>query len=102
MNAMTSERAWECVVETIREMLEQQGDEVEELKPSQALVGDLGIASMNIVHLMVTLEDKLDQPLNFYKLAARDGAVVSDLTVGEMHRFVCDSLNLGGPPAGGS
>jgi acyl carrier protein len=95
MNVTTREAAWDCVVESIVEMLRDQGEEPDEVKPAQLLVGDLGIASVNIIHLMVTMEDKLDHPLNFRKLAMRNGdALASDLTVGELHQFVCESLSL--------
>ena len=95
MKATTSDAAWNCVVESIKEMLEDQGEEVEEVTPTQSIIGDLGIPSINLIHLMVALEDKLDEPLNYYKLATRDGtSVAKDITVGDLHEFVCESLNL--------
>jgi acyl carrier protein len=100
MKVTTSERVWECIVESIVETLREQGEEPDEVKPSQFLVGDLGIASVNIIHLMVIMEDKLDHPLNFRKLATRDGdTLASDLTVGELFQFVCESLEIGGAGA---
>jgi acyl carrier protein len=95
MKVTTSQEAWKCVVESIQEMLQQQGEEVDEVKPTQALFGNLGIASVNIIHLLVTMEDKLDMPLNFHKLVMRGvNSPANDITVGDLHQFICQSLNL--------
>ncbi len=97
MKVTTKEQVWQSVVASIVEMLRDQGEEPDEIRPSQSLVADLGIASVNIIHLMVTLEDRVDHPLNFRQLAIRDGdTLASDVTVGELYEFVCKSLALEG------
>ncbi|HEX3148618.1 MAG TPA: hypothetical protein VHR66_11070 [Gemmataceae bacterium] len=95
MNNPSSRNIWDCVVESIRTVLEETGEEPDKVEPHHALGRDLGIASMHVIHLMVTIEDRLDRPLNFHQLACKEGTTTGqDLTAGDLHRFVCESLRV--------
>jgi len=85
---------WKIIVEALTELLEEMGEEPGEIEPATMLNANLGISSVDAIHLMILLEDRLEKPLSFEKLAVRDGEYVEDLSAGELLRFVGDSLGL--------
>lgn len=61
--------------------------------PETRLIGDLGFESIDVVHLIVTLEERFQrQDLPFESLLMRGGRYVSDLRVGELSTFLQTSL----------
>ena len=75
-------------------VLEEQGAEAGELTPATMLNADLGLSSVEAIHLVIMLEDRVGVPLNFEKLAVRDGEYVDDLALAELLDFTVASLNL--------
>lgn len=90
----TPEDIWKHVTDVIVEMLAERGEEPGPLAPETRINADLGIASVDAIHLMIMLEDRVQTPLNFQDLAVRDGEYVADITVGELHAFVCAALGV--------
>jgi acyl carrier protein len=85
---------WKIIVEALTELLEEMGEEPGEIEPTTMLNANLGISSVDAIHLMILLEDRLEKPLSFEKLAVRNGEYVQDLSAGELLQFVGDSLGL--------
>lgn len=83
---------WALVSGAVAEVLAERGEEPGELGPATSLGADLGISSVDVIHLMITLEDRLGIPLSFQELAVRDGEYADDLTLGEIAAFVSRSL----------
>jgi acyl carrier protein len=90
----TRQECWNIIIEALTELLEEVGEEPGEIQPTTMLNANLGISSVDAIHLMILLEDRLEKPLSFEKLAVRDGEYVQDLSVGELLKFVGDSLGL--------
>jgi acyl carrier protein len=81
--------------DVLRATLEERGDLLEEpVAPMTLLGADLGIASVEVIHIMVLLEERLGMPIDFQTLAVRDGDYVADLSLDEITRFLCASLGL--------
>lgn len=78
------------------ELLAERGEEPPTLTEATSVSADLGISSVEAIHLMIMLEDKLGVPLSFQDLAVRDGEYVDDLTLGEIARFAGRSVAAGG------
>ena len=85
---------WNAIVETLTELLEEQGQEPGEITPATQLNADLGLSSVEAIHMMIMLEDKLDTALNFEKLAVRDGEYVQDISVAVLLDFIARSVGL--------
>jgi len=85
---------WAVIVEALTALLEEQGNEPGEITPATMLNADLGISSVDAIHMMIMLEDRLNAPLSFEKLAVRDGEYVEDLSVAELHDFIAESLGI--------
>lgn len=98
MKVKTRQDCWKIVVEALTELLEEMGEEPGEIEPTTMLNANLGISSVDAIHLMILLEDRLEKPLSFEKLAVRDGEYVQDLSAGELLKFVGDSLGLPDAP----
>jgi acyl carrier protein len=92
---ITSRNAcWAVIVEALTALLEEQGNEPGEITPATMLNADLGISSVDAIHMMIMLEDRLNAPLSFEKLAVRDGEYVEDLSLAELLDFIADSLGI--------
>lgn len=96
MKTRTRAECWATIVATLTDLLEEQGSEPGEVTPQTRLNADLGISSVDAIHLMIMLEDRLDTPLDFEALAVRDGEYVQDLALGELLDFVARSLGAAG------
>ena len=94
---MTNTEVWNHLTAAITELLADRGEEPGPLSDTTKLNADLAISSVEAIHLMIMLEERLRIPLNFQELAVRDGEYVDDLDLGELSRFVARSLN--GPAA---
>ena len=69
------------------------------IRPETRLIGDLGFESIDVVHLVVTLEEHFKrQDLPFEKVLMRDGRYVDDLSVGALADFLHG--HLAGPAQG--
>jgi acyl carrier protein len=78
------------LTEVLRATLEERGDLLDEpLAPETMLGADLGISSVEVIHIMVLLEERLGMPIDFQTLAVRDGDYVADLGFDEITRFLC-------------
>jgi acyl carrier protein len=96
---MTKDEMWKVIVDSVSELLENQDQLSEPITRESALSRDLGVSSVDTVHLFLALEDRLEQPLEFEKLALNNGEYRTDLTVGELFEFVaagCESSGSSG------
>jgi acyl carrier protein len=96
MATVTKDEIWRIIVNSISELLENQGQTPVPITPESALNRDLGISSVETVHLFLVLEDRLEQPLEFEKLALNNGEYRTELTVGELCDFVAASCESAG------
>lgn len=91
----TRQECWKIIAESLTELLEELDTEPpQEMGLETLLNADLGITSVDAIHLMILIEDRLEQPLSFQELAVRDGEYVQELSIGELLKFVGDSLGL--------
>jgi acyl carrier protein len=94
LKVRTRQECWNVIVAALTELMEESGEEPGPMGPNTMLSANLGISSVDAIHLMIMLEDRLQKPLSFEKLAVRDGEYVQDISMGELLKFVGDSLGL--------
>ena len=86
---LTAARIWTDIHDTLQQLLEEQGQELGEISRQSALSADLGLASIDMIHLLITLEDKLEMQLQFDELATGpEGQFRDDLTLGDLNDFI--------------
>jgi hypothetical protein len=90
----TNTQVWNHVTTLVTELLAERGEEPGPLSGETKINADLGISSVEAIHLMILLEDRVGTPLSFQELAVRDGEYVDDLTLGELRAFVCRTLGV--------
>lgn len=100
MPELNREDVWDAIVESLRELMEEQGQELGEVTRDMCLGADLGVSSIDSIHLIISLEDRLQRPLSFEEmLMLPDGQPRKDMTLGELLDFVA-SRTLPAEPAG--
>jgi acyl carrier protein len=92
--AVNRDQCWEILSSSIRGLLLESGIEVGAISPATMLGAELGITSVDAIHLMLMLEDRLDHPFSFERLGVRDGEYVKDLSADEVFSFVCSSMGI--------
>jgi acyl carrier protein len=65
----------------------------EKISPETQIVEDLSFASVDIIHLIVSIEEYYKQKLGFQELVMRNGRYIDDITVNEFVEFVSAKLN---------
>ncbi len=94
MSTMTSARVWTEIREVVTQLLAERGEEPGAMTADTRISADLGISSVDAIHMMITLEDRLATPLNFQEIAVRDGEYVEDISLGDLHVFLCRSVEV--------
>jgi acyl carrier protein len=83
-----------AIIVIISEMLEDWGSESDGVEAATLLAGDLGFASVDLIHLVVAIEEHFGQGrMNFEELLIKDSRYVDDLSVGEIATFVARKLH---------
>ncbi len=82
----------EEILAGVRDILTQMtgdwdGDALE-IGPRTRLSADLGLSSIDALHLVASIDMRFNRRLPYEKLILKDGRYVEDLSVGELARFV--------------
>jgi len=80
----------EQIVAIVAEMVDDWSVDVgDPIGLDTRLVADLEFCSVDIIHLVVTIEEHFSCPrMGFHELVLRDNRYVDDLTVGQLAEFV--------------
>lgn len=100
MTELNREHIWDAIVDCLRELMEDQELELGEVNRDMCLWADLGVSSVDSMHLIIALEDRLQHHLSFDEmLTLPDGQIRKDLTLGELSDLVASRV-LPAEPAG--
>lgn len=94
MSTSTGATVWADINDVITQMLAERGEEPVAMTGETRISADLGISSVDAIHMMIMLEDRLATPLNFQEIAVRDGEYVQDISLGELRAFLCRSIGI--------
>lgn len=89
--AASRDDVWKTILVVIDE-LEKDGLDSRELEANSRLAEDLGLSSVDSIHLAISLEDAFRQQLAIETLVIQNGAYVSGLTLGALHDHICQRL----------
>jgi acyl carrier protein len=89
--AASRDDVWKTILAVIDD-LEKDGLDSRELDTSSRLAEDLGLSSVDSIHLAISLEDAFRQQLSIETLVIQNGAYVSGLTLGALHDHICERL----------
>jgi acyl carrier protein len=89
-----SPRFEQRVVAIVEDLIQDWGLELSEpIGAHTRLFRDLDFASVDIIQLCVAIEQDCDRKLGFQDLLMKQGAYVSELTIGEIGAFVAKRMN---------
>ncbi len=92
---LTREELWSTVRDVVAEVLSPSGVAAEDITPD-SLVSDLGLTSVDAIHTLIILEERLGKNLDFEELVMRDGEYVTDLSLHDLHGYLCRQLGVVG------
>ena len=81
------------IIEIIKDITQEWGIDVDNINSETKLVEDLDFVSVDIIHLVVSIEEHFNQKLGFNELLMQDGKYVDDLSIDELASFVSRKLN---------
>lgn len=88
MAEMNRDRIWNALTDAVTNVLAEQGRTPGPMTPESLINQDLGVTSIDFVHVLLALEDELVQAFEFEKVALRNGIYRTDLTLGELFEFM--------------
>jgi acyl carrier protein len=94
----TREYVWTVMHDIVAEMVNRTGVKPEEIGRASRLQQDLALSSMDVIHMMMSIEEQLGVDLAPEALFEGRDADMTDLTTGELHDFLCSQLGLSGTP----
>jgi acyl carrier protein len=95
---LTPDYVWTVVHGIVAEMVSRTGVRPEEIARGSRLQQDFGLSSMDVIHMMMSIEEQLGTDLQPEDLFAGRDAAMTDLSMAELHEFLCRQLHLPGTP----
>lgn len=83
-----------AIINILEDMTQEWELDLEEISPQTQLVEDLSFASVDVIHLVVSVEEYFKQKLGFDELLMQGGRYVDDLSVEEIVTFVAHKLKV--------
>jgi acyl carrier protein len=80
------------IIDILKDMTQEWDMDTVAINSETKLMENLGFVSVDIIHLVVSIEEHFKQKLGFNALLMRDGRYVDDLSVEEIANFVSSQL----------
>jgi acyl carrier protein len=80
------------IIDILKDMTQEWDMDTVAINSGTKLMENLGFVSVDIIHLVVSIEEHFKQKLGFNALLMRDGRYVDDLSVEEIANFVSSQL----------
>ena len=77
-----------AIIEIIKEITEDWDLEPDEIRPESSLLEDIGLSSVDALHLMATFNMRFQRSLPYEELFTMDTDYLRRLTVAQMAQFV--------------
>ena len=94
----TDEQIRDDIKEILGEMISTWGLDDEAIEGGTNLVADLGLSSVDLIHLMASVEMRFHRKLPYDEIIMKDGQYANDISVDELVAFV--SRNIDQPARG--
>jgi hypothetical protein len=91
--AASRDEVWKTIL-VVLDDLEKDGLDSSELGAGSRLAEDVGLSSVDSIHLAISLEDAFRQQLGIETLVIKNNAYVSGLTLGALHDHICARLRI--------
>ncbi|MGC1392892.1 MAG: phosphopantetheine-binding protein [Coleofasciculaceae cyanobacterium] len=80
------------IIAILKDITQEWDMDLSEINSETKLMEDLGFVSVDIIHLVVSIEEHFKQKLGFNALLMQNGRYVDDLSIEEISSFVSSQL----------
>lgn len=80
------------IIAILKDMTQEWDMDLSEINSGTKLMEDLSFVSVDIIHLVVSIEEHFKQKLGFNALLMQNGRYVDDLSIEEISSFVSSQL----------
>jgi acyl carrier protein len=87
----------ETVLDVLNEMKEMYELKTGDMSPATKLVEELGFSSIDVMHLLASIDMRFQRKLPFELLVVKDDAYISELSVQELVDFVFENFDNESP-----
>jgi len=89
----TAEEVWIIVRDAVAEVASPNGIAPEDIT-RDSMASELGLSSVDTIHIMIMLEERLGDELDLEGLVMKEGEYVTDLSLRALHEHLCERLAL--------
>ncbi len=90
----TRQELWTILHQVVAEMVEVNGIDPEDIESTSLLGAELGLTSVDTIHLMITLEERLGEEIDLENAMAVDGEYASDMTMRDLQDQLCKIIEV--------
>lgn len=89
---LTQKQIQSDIIGILKDIIQEWDLDMNDINPETKLVEELGFVSVDIIHLVVSIEEHFKQKMAFNELLMKDGKYVDDLSVDQIANFVAHKL----------
>jgi len=87
------EELWTLVHGIVADLVSANGIDAADIT-RESMATELGLSSVDTIHMMIILEERLGDNLDLEPLVMHDGEYVTDLSLRDLHELLCRQLGL--------
>lgn len=80
---------WVVLHQVVAETVKANGIDAQDIEPGSLLGAELGLTSVDTIHVMITLEERLDRAVDLESAVMVDDELAPDMTMQELHDRLC-------------
>jgi acyl carrier protein len=85
------------IIDILNKMTEEWDFDSDEIRPDTKLVEELDFSSVDIMHLMASVDMRFERRLPFDQIILKEGQYVEDISVEELVNFVFNNFDEATP-----
>ena len=85
---------WTILHHVVAETVKANGIDAADIAPDSLLGAELGLTSVDTIHVMITLEERLGHTLDLESAVMVEDEYASDLTMRELHSKLCKIVDV--------
>jgi acyl carrier protein len=83
------EELWTVLHQVVAETVKANGIDAQDIERDSMVGAELGLTSVDTIHVMITLEERLGRTVDLESAVIVDGELASDMSMRELHERLC-------------
>jgi len=80
---------WTILHQVVAETVKANGIDAQDIEPDSMLGAELGLTSVDTIHVMITLEERLGRTVDLESAVMVEGDLAPDMAMRELHDKLC-------------